>query len=61
MSVTITLSDEEAGFLVASLRTVRSDLRMEIADTDRPSYKRVLRSDKAILDRILVELGQPVA
>lgn len=46
------LSSEEAYVLRETLESYLSDLRMEIADTDRLDYREQLKHRKTILDRI---------
>lgn len=46
------LSSEEAYVLRDTLESYLSDLRMEIADTDRQEYREQLKHRKQILERI---------
>jgi hypothetical protein len=50
------LSPEESDALRSSLRTYISDLRMEIADTDNPEFRRVLRGERSVLESVLSRL-----
>ena len=52
----IHLSPEESDALRSSLRTYISDLRMEIADTDNPEFRRVLRGERSVLESVLSRL-----
>lgn len=52
----IELNDEDAGVLTAVLESYLSDLRMEIADTDRLAFREMLKDRKAALHRILKSL-----
>lgn len=53
---TLTLSDEEAGLLKDILDGYLSDLRMEIADTDRQDFREILKKRKEFLGRLLEQL-----
>lgn len=52
----ITLSAEESGALQKALRSYGTDLRMEIADTDNPGYRRELRDERALLESVIAKL-----
>jgi hypothetical protein len=59
--VTIELSDDEAEMLREILEIDRSDLRMEIANTDSQEFRERLKLRERFLDRLLARLGRPVA
>ena len=52
----IVLSAEETETLMDILGTYRSDLRMEIIDTDNPGYKRPLKHRRDVIDSIVEKL-----
>ncbi len=53
----ISVTDEQAELLREVLdRTIR-DLRYEIADTDRPDFKRMLKAREATLRELIAPLG----
>ncbi len=52
----ITLSEEEAGSLRSVLEEYLSDLRMEIADTERMELRESLKRQEAFLKRVLAQL-----
>jgi hypothetical protein len=54
--IQITLSDEEAGSLRSVLEVYLSDLRMEIADTERMDLREGLKHQEAFLNRLLAQL-----
>ncbi len=56
--ITIELSDEEKEALVKVLQSYISDLRMEIADTDRASFREQLKKEKGYLESILDKLAK---
>jgi hypothetical protein len=51
------LSDEERAVLVEILQTVYSDLRMEIANTDRKDFRDMLKARKEVVAKVLAALG----
>jgi hypothetical protein len=53
------LSSEDAWILRDTLESYLSDLRMEIADTDRQDYRDQLKHRKAVLERIAASLAPP--
>lgn len=55
------LSDDEVETLRQVLESYLSDLRMEIADTDRQDFREMLKARKATLLRILEGLPVPAA
>src|SRR5688572_7011400 len=55
----VELTAEESAALQAALRSYLSDLRVEIADTDNPEYKRTLRAEREALERALAKLDGP--
>lgn len=60
-AVTIELSDDEARVLRAILESDRSDLRMEIANTDSRSFRDQLKRRERFLDQLLSRLGTAAA
>lgn len=56
--VQIMISEEERELLADLLENELSDLRMEIADTDRRQYREMLRNRQALIRRIQQELEQ---
>jgi hypothetical protein len=56
--IQLMISEEERELLVDLLENERSDLRMEIADTDRRQYREMLRNRQALIRRIQQELEQ---
>lgn len=55
--VNIELSEEEAIILKETLKSFLSDLRMEIADTDRMEWRDGLKHRKMTLMRVVEMLG----
>jgi len=53
----VTLEPEETETLIEVLRSYSSDLRMEIADTDNPAYKRPLKHQREVIDTIVGKLN----
>ncbi len=51
------LSPQEMESLARVLRLYQSDLRMEIADTDRMSFREKLKSEEAILKEVAQKLA----
>ena len=54
------LTPEEVAILRRVLTNDLSDLRMEIADTDRLDFRDRLRERKTVLAKVLDGLGEPV-
>jgi hypothetical protein len=54
------LTAEETIMLAEVLENTHSDLRMEIADTDSKDYRDMLKRRKAVIAKVLLELGRPV-
>jgi uncharacterized protein YlxP (DUF503 family) len=52
----IEISEEDGVVLRRILESTLSDLRMEIADTDRQDFRDGLKADKAVLQRVLDQL-----
>lgn len=52
----INLSAEESAALQKALQSYGSELRMEIADTDNPGYRRELRSERELLESVVAKL-----
>jgi hypothetical protein len=55
--IQVSLSDEEAGSLRSVLESYLSDLRMEIADTERMEFRESLKRQEAFLHRVLAQLS----
>ena len=51
--ITLDLTDEEHEILTFVLKSYLSDLRMEIADTDRMAFRDMLKERKAVLLKVL--------
>lgn len=51
--ITLSLDDKDREILVFVLDSYLSDLRMEIADTDRFEFREMLKERKAVLVRVL--------
>lgn len=60
----ITLNNEETLKLKEMLESYLSDLRMEIADTDRKGYRDYLKEDelflKDLIERLSTQLGSHI-
>ncbi len=54
--ITINLNPEQAETLKETLVSYLSDLRMEIADTDKLEFRQMLKKRKAILESIVGQL-----
>jgi predicted RNA binding protein with dsRBD fold (UPF0201 family) len=54
--VHLELTPEEAEVLAEALTSYLSDLRMEIADTDRMDFREGLKANKEVLNRIVEAL-----
>jgi hypothetical protein len=55
--VNVEMTEDEASFLKEALQSYLSDLRMEIADTDRMEYRDALKTQKLALMRVVEKLG----
>jgi hypothetical protein len=51
--IQLDLSDEEVQVLKEVLETAHSDLRMQIADTDRKDFRDMLKARKAVIAKVL--------
>lgn len=58
--VELDLTEEERQILLDVLQSYLSDLRMEIADTDRMDFRDMLKDRKAVVQKALDSLGAPV-
>lgn len=56
MAITLDLNEEERATLVGVLESYVSDLRMEIADTDRMAFREMLKARKAVIMKTLDSL-----
>jgi len=54
----LTLTAAETTMLAEILESYRSDLRMEIADTDAMDFRERLKQREAFLDKILSQLQE---
>jgi hypothetical protein len=57
----VELTVEESTALRQAVERYCSDLRMEIADTDNPEFRRGLRSERSLLESVLAKLDAGVA
>ena len=55
--IELDLDDEERAILKTVLESYLSDLRMEIADTDRQDFREMLKERKAVLIKVQKALG----
>ncbi len=55
--IEIDLTPEEVEILAEVLDTALSDLRMEMADTDRMEFREILKARKAVIEKALASLG----
>ena len=53
---TVSFTAEESSALRNALSSYCSDLRMEIADTDNPSFRRQLKQERELLESVLAKL-----
>ncbi|HWC06871.1 MAG TPA: hypothetical protein VG799_06445 [Gemmatimonadota bacterium] len=58
--IQLDLDDQDRETLVTVLKSYLSDLRMEIADTDRQDFRDMLKERKGVIGKVLTALGQPV-
>lgn len=58
--IELDLDDQERETLATVLKSYLSDLRMEIADTDRQDFRDMLKERKLVIGKVLAALGQPV-
>ena len=56
MMIQVVLSEEERGILGEILESDLSDLRMEIASTDRTDFREMLKTRKEVLKKVLQAL-----
>ena len=54
----VELDAEQSAALRKALKSYLSDLRMEIADTDNPTYRRELRDERASLETVVEKLNE---
>jgi hypothetical protein len=57
--VKLELAGEQAGELAEILRSVLSDLRMEVANTDRKDWRDVLKRREQFLNEVIARLQPP--
>lgn len=55
--VSINITEDEAKVLHTVIDSYLSDLRMEIADTDRKDFREMLKHRKQVLIKVLGELS----
>ena len=53
----VTLTDKEEAMLKGILESYLSDLRMEVADTDRKAYRDELKVEEAFLKELIAKLS----
>lgn len=51
--IQLDVSAEERDLLIDILDSAHSELRMEIADTDRKDFRDMLKERKAVIDKVL--------
>jgi hypothetical protein len=51
--IQLDLTKEECQALLETLDSTLSDLRMEIANTDRMDFREMLKARKAVLERVI--------
>ncbi len=56
--VHLDLNEEDVKTMIGILESYLSDLRMEIADTDRLEFRDMLRDRKEVIGRVLETLRQ---
>lgn len=56
--IQLNLTDEERNMLMEILENNLSDLRMEIAHTDRLDFRNTLKDKKHVLEKTLVSLDK---
>lgn len=56
MMIQVVLSEEERGILGEILECDLSDLRMEIANTDRMDFREMLKTRKEVLKKVIQAL-----
>jgi hypothetical protein len=59
--IQLTLTAAETVMLAEILESYRSDLRMEIADTDAMDFREQLKQREAFLDKVLRQLQESQA
>jgi hypothetical protein len=58
--IELDLDKGEREILGTVLKSYLSDLRMEIADTDRQEFRDMLKQRKVVIAKVLAALGQPL-
>ncbi|HKY60066.1 MAG TPA: hypothetical protein VJP59_03555 [Gemmatimonadota bacterium] len=58
--IELDLDERERETLGTVLRSYLSDLRMEIADTDRQEFRDMLKERKVVIGKVLAAIGQPL-
>lgn len=59
--IELDLDARERETLGTVLRSYLSDLRMEIADTDRQDFRDMLKDRKVVISKVLAAIGQPLS
>ncbi|MCV6639451.1 hypothetical protein [Candidatus Albibeggiatoa sp. nov. NOAA] len=58
MQLVLDLTDEEKGMLKELTESELSELRFEIADTDRKNFRDMLKRKEVLLKRIIEQLSE---
>jgi hypothetical protein len=58
--IELDLDEGEREILGMVLKSYLSDLRMEIADTDRQDFRDMLKERKVVIAKVLAAMGQPL-
>jgi len=56
--ITVQLTEEDAAVLRQRLELLLSDLRMEICDTDSGEFRKGLKAEKTVLERVIAQLPE---
>ena len=56
--ITLDLTPDEREQLTEVLQVALSELRMEIADTDRQDFREMLKERKRVLNKVLEAIGR---
>lgn len=58
--IELDLDEHEREILGTVLKSYLSDLRMEIADTDRQDFRDMLKERKGVIAKVLAAMAQPI-